>query len=141
MFTNIRNATLFTLSLFAALQAASLYAMGPEQKEFFGAISARNIDKVAAMLKENPGLIKARAAFEITPLHLAASGENVDLVKMLLACGANPFAKDINGETPLDAASAQFIYRGATNSVAIIDVLVAKMDKLKFRGCVDVVSQ
>ncbi len=42
----------------------------------------------------------------ITPLHLAAASGSLELAKVLLAAGADPKAKDSEGQTPRDAAIA-----------------------------------
>ncbi len=42
----------------------------------------------------------------LTALHVSVLNANLDAVKMLLACGANPNISDENGFTPLHTASA-----------------------------------
>ena len=40
-----------------------------------------------------------------TPLHIAADKGSCKVVKLLLAGGANPLAKNSDGQTPLDVAT------------------------------------
>ena len=42
----------------------------------------------------------------ITPLHLAAASGSLELVNLLLAGGADPKAKDSEGQTPSDVAAS-----------------------------------
>jgi len=50
--------------------------------------------------------IDARDNTGKTPLHMAAPGDQVELVKLLLERGANVKAKDDKGKTALDLALA-----------------------------------
>lgn len=43
-------------------------------------------------------------AGQATPLHRAAYGGHVDIVKLLLRHGADPRAEDADGQTPYDKA-------------------------------------
>ena len=47
----------------------------------------------------------AKAALDITPLHLAADNGFVNVVRILMEHGANPTLKDKYGKTPTQAAA------------------------------------
>lgn len=42
---------------------------------------------------------------KLTPLHIAVNHNNINVVKLLIAVGVNVNTPDINGETPLHAAT------------------------------------
>ncbi len=65
------------------------------------------IPKVGEFLITKAGAkTDVRSDAGLTPLHVAALSGDVELVKMLLAHGADPGAKDNAGRTPLDYAAA-----------------------------------
>jgi hypothetical protein len=57
-----------------------------------------DLDKVKALLKENPRLVASRNSAGLTPLHLAASEGHADIVDLLLESGA-----DVNANTTASA--------------------------------------
>jgi len=52
-----------------------------------------------------------------TPLHFAAAGASLDCALELLGCGADPGARDDNGETPFDAAATSATCEEADSAV------------------------
>jgi 7,8-dihydropterin-6-yl-methyl-4-(beta-D-ribofuranosyl)aminobenzene 5'-phosphate synthase len=60
-----------------------------------------NLEKVQALIADNPGLTDAKDEMGRTPLHLACHGGHTELVKLLLAKGADMEAKFPNGSTAL----------------------------------------
>lgn len=65
------------------------------------------IGKVNALLAENPGLASKVDSDGNTPLHGAARNDHKDVVKVLLAHGAEVNAKDNEGATPLHLAAGR----------------------------------
>lgn len=63
-----------------------------------------HIERVAELLRLDGGLVNARDADGYTPLHRASYTNNVPLVKLLLAYGANPNAVTEFGWTPVHSA-------------------------------------
>jgi len=64
-----------------------------------------NVETAAALLAEDPTLLNAPDDEGMTPLHLAALGRNAELVKALLARGAEIDARDATERTPLHYAA------------------------------------
>lgn len=68
------------------------------------------LEKVKALLKDNPDFILTKDEHHRTPLHEAAAGYSLsfkyhkDIVELLLTNSADVNAKDNNGNTPLDFA-------------------------------------
>ncbi len=85
----------------------------------FDAIAWRKTDEVKAMLGQNPALVKVTNWTTSTPLHFAVDRVQIDIVKLLLARGADVSARDRQGATPLHHAADN---RGAH---AIIEALVS----------------
>ena len=69
---------------------------------FHDAAESGDLEKVKAMLKDNPSPVFSRIAFfGDTPLHAAASNGHKDVVELLLAKGADVNVVDQNDQTPL----------------------------------------
>ena len=60
-----------------------------------------DLEKVKALLKDNPDLVFSKDKVENTPLHLAAVRGHKDVMKFLVASKADVNAKNISGKTPL----------------------------------------
>ncbi len=69
--------------------------------EIHKAASGGDLEKVKALLKDNPDLVFSKDRVGKTPLYLAAVTGHKDVVKFLLASKADVNAKDISGQTPL----------------------------------------
>lgn len=76
-----------------------------------------DLDKVAALLKENPTLVSSKDADNLTPLHVAALRGHTAIAEMLLARGANSNARHGRDEpTPLFLAAV----KGRTATVELL---------------------
>jgi ankyrin repeat protein len=81
------------------------------------AVKAGDLSRVQKLLQDNPRLINQKdASYSATPLHYAALKGNVEMVKLLVARGADPKAVNRDGETPLQVARRG----GKTNVVAVL---------------------
>ena len=65
-----------------------------------------DLDKVKALLKDNPDLVFSKDELGLTPLHTAAAGGHKEMVELLLAKKADINARNKNGMTPLHYAAA-----------------------------------
>ena len=67
------------------------------------AIRNEDIGKLKRELGLNPDCVNSRDIFDYdnTPLHLAVRSNRIDMIKILLLCGANPNVKNMFKETPL----------------------------------------
>jgi ankyrin repeat protein len=78
----------------------------PPADELYRAIERGEVDRVTAMLDENPALVHTRhATFDVSPLHIAARGLNARIISALLDRGGDPAARGHHDFTPLDAAA------------------------------------
>jgi ankyrin repeat protein len=66
-----------------------------------------DLDRVKAILEENPGLVDTRDSDGCTPLYLAAQKSQIEVADYLLAHGADPNAQTNLGSTPLHEAAAK----------------------------------
>jgi tetratricopeptide (TPR) repeat protein len=76
-----------------------------QDSEILGAVEAKDIAQVGELLKTDPNLVNARTSGGSTPLHLAVGKKQLELIKLLLANGANVNATTRNGFTPLHVAA------------------------------------
>ncbi|HUT54949.1 MAG TPA: ankyrin repeat domain-containing protein [bacterium] len=99
--------------------------------EFYEAAKAGDMAKVKAMLADDPALVNAPESFlSLVPLHGACYGGQLEMVKFLIAKGADVSARSEGGSTPLVEAVAQ-------NKVEISKYLVAhgaKVNTLDNKG-------
>src|SRR5262249_28974462 len=73
--------------------------------EAFEAIQAGDAPRLETLLEAHPDLVNARGTNGNRLLHLATSTRQVELVKRLLARGADPNARNNKGWTPLHDAA------------------------------------
>ena len=69
--------------------------------EIHKAATEGDMEKVQALIADDPGLIDAKDEMGRTPLHLACYGGHIELVKYLMTKGADMEAKFANGSTAL----------------------------------------
>ena len=78
----------------------------PPADELYRAIEQGDVDRVIAMLDENPALVHTRhATFDVSPLHIAARALNPRIISALLDRGGDPAGRGHHDFTPLDAAA------------------------------------
>ena len=93
----------FILGL-AALAAAVPGFCGP----IHDAVRAGDLDKVKALVKENPELVSSKdEKYGQTPLHIAAFNDRKEVAEFLLANHADVNARSNNGSTPLHLAAGK----------------------------------
>lgn len=64
------------------------------------------VDALVAFLEKSPGSINDRDSEGCTALHWAADKGNRDMIRILLECGADVDAVDVDGQRPLEYALA-----------------------------------
>ncbi|HUU38846.1 MAG TPA: ankyrin repeat domain-containing protein [Candidatus Desulfaltia sp.] len=92
--------------LFSFLQAAEIHQ----------AAEAGDLAKVKALVEKDPALIKAKDENGRTPLHFAAQGEHLDVLRYLVDKGADLNVLDDNGIAPLLTLAA----RGQTEAAHLL---------------------
>ena len=85
------------------LTAELLLAHGAEL-DIFSASAIGRTELVTQLLSDDPSLIHAKDAGGNTPLHLAVWKRKTEMVKLLLAKGADPNLQNARGETPVSLA-------------------------------------
>ena len=75
-----------------------------EKNRLLKAIESGNIEKVALVLKEEPGLVSIPGSKGAYPIHMAVRTEKIELVKAVLEAGAQPGTEGPGG-TPLHWAT------------------------------------
>ena len=74
--------------------------------EIHDAAKGGDLEKIKALLKDNPGLVLSKDdKYGLTPLHLAAFRGHKDVGELLLTSKAEVNAKDNLGLTPLHMAA------------------------------------
>jgi ankyrin repeat protein len=74
--------------------------------EVYDAVEAGDLQKVKALIKDNPDLVFCKNEGGLTPLHAAADYGRKDVAEFLLVNKANINIKDTEGLTPLHRAAA-----------------------------------
>jgi len=105
--------------------AASLQS-GPAS-ELALAISKNDLGKVKSLIDGDPKLISSKGLMGLTPIHLASSGGNVEILEYLISKGANVNDKDEQGNTPLHNAAGQ-------GQIKAMEILIAKGAELEARN-------
>jgi ankyrin repeat protein len=105
LFSRLSHSPIFRrASILAVALALSISVVSCAQKsEISKAASAGDVEKVKALLKNNPKLICDKGFYDDTPLHFAA---NREVAELLLANGAVVDARDRWGNTPLHMAAS-----------------------------------
>lgn len=75
--------------------------------EIHDAVAKGDLEKVKALLKDNPNLVASRDDEGHTPLRIAAAKGQKDMAELLLAKGAEVNAKDNDGYTALILAARE----------------------------------
>lgn len=81
-----------------------IQVMDIEPSVFFRAVKEENIQEVTSLLKEHKIILDVRRKDSDTALHVAASKNNKEMVKLLVEHGASVNIKDFNKLTPLSKA-------------------------------------
>ncbi len=96
-------------SLISRRVAVTLVALACSNLAFCGEIhdaaESGDLEKVKTLLKNNPDLVSSKDEWGWTPLHRAASGGRMDVMKLLLAGKAEVNAKNKWGRMPLHMAA------------------------------------
>lgn len=88
------------ISLLMALLCCSLWLTAAEVHNL---AKQGNVEKLKALIEADPALLNATDAdyFNCTPLHIAAENDKIEVVRWLVAAGADVNARDARGATPL----------------------------------------
>ena len=74
-------------------------------RQFIYAVFLANVERVSAMLRDNPTLVEERYAHGDTALHHAARNGDLEIVKQLVSSGADVNATTDNNHFPLYCAA------------------------------------
>jgi ankyrin repeat protein len=90
---------------------AAAHKFGAQAREMIGAVKKGDIDAVAALLDDNPGLVAVRGDWGETPLHWAAFHGYATIAELLIRRGADVHTEAAakHGGTPLAWAAEQHL--------------------------------
>ncbi|UCG37690.1 MAG: ankyrin repeat domain-containing protein, partial [bacterium] len=69
--------------------------------DIFRAVYQDRTDEVRTLLERDPGLANALSKGNMNPLHIAAAKGGIEIVRPLVAAGADVITRTLNGTTPL----------------------------------------
>lgn len=98
-----------------------------EPGELYGAAAAGDVERVKRLLADNPDSIYQKGSRGLTPLHGAASAGYADVVRVLLAAGADPNRRTPGNQTPLHLAAK-------VGSQEVCEVLLAAEPRLWYEN-------
>jgi ankyrin repeat protein len=100
---------LFFHSAFVCLASVLLVMLAWSNSAFCGEIhdaaGKGDLEKIKALLKDNPELISSKLDGSLTALHIAAMHNNKDVLQLLLTNKAEVNSRERNGATPLHIAA------------------------------------
>jgi ankyrin repeat protein len=100
-----RNGQTQTADLLIKAGAEPEKELEPKAVELFAASTEGNLEKVRALVKDDPRLVFSKDSIGMTPLHWAAWKGHKDVVECLVASKADVNSNDSDGYTPLRRAS------------------------------------
>jgi len=91
-----------------------IFSARAEAQDIFEAIAAGNTNFIIEIARKNPDMIKSRDPNNRTPLHLAVTRNNSELIEYFIEKGADTEAKDAGEHTPLHLAAINNLSEAAT---------------------------
>jgi ankyrin repeat protein len=85
--------------------AELLLAHGAHVNVYY-ATQTGDLEKLTALLKDNPDLVSSKDTWDDTPLHIAVQAAHKEVTVLLLAHKAEVNARNSSGDTPLHMAAA-----------------------------------
>lgn len=114
-----------------ALLAWGGMALGGQWNDFVAALNTGNVQRIQKLLNANPKLATMKDDKGWTGLHVVVHDSKLNtvnnLAELLLAKGANPNARNNNGDTPLHLAAS-------ANSFTLVKLLVSKGADVNAKG-------
>ena len=125
-------------------------------RQFIYAVFLANVPRVNAILSDNAGLTRERYARGDTALHHAARNGDLDIVKQLVSCGADPNAMSHHGHFPLYCAAShghvettQYLVENGADIQARLSDGKTVVERLKqfadhdrrFKSCLDLLEK
>jgi ankyrin repeat protein len=99
--------------------------------EIHNAAQHGDVQKIKALLNDNPALVFSKDNYGNTPLHDAALNGHKDVAELLVAHGADVNAKNNNGSTPLHLAAS---YKGHKDVAELLLANKAKVNAEDNKG-------
>ena len=107
--------------LVLVLSILTAEVLGAESQDFLVKIVEGDVKTVKAMLDKNPDLVNQKSDDGSTPIHIAAGGDNVEMVELFLKAGAEVQVFD-NIRTRRRASTEQVMVLARENGATVIEV-------------------